>query len=312
MLGRRLISAAIIISTMLLLLRLDFWLGTEDVLGRPGLVLCLLGLIIIAMAASELVAMFANVANHVNHSVIVGASIAMAAVAFMPVLWNDQPINCPLGHFGWAISGVVLATVFVFINQMRTFDSSLVTSNGEVIDRLGRSVFIFVYLSMLFGFLVPHRLLQNNNGMGLVAIIALISTVKLSDSFAYFIGKAYGTVKLAPKLSPGKTLQGSLGALLGGCLAAAIVVYLVAPYIFGITIAKPWWWFLAYGILVTCAGMVGDLAESLIKRDSNTKDSSSWLPGLGGVLDIIDSMIFAAPVSFFLWIIADLPPVTGN
>ena len=297
---------------MLLILRLDFWLGTEEKLGRPGLILCLLGIIVVGMAASELAHMFANVANSINHHVVVGASILMTAVAFMPVLWDDQPVNCPLGHFGWALSGVVLATVLVFLNEMRAFDSTLAAAKGEVIDRLARCVLVLVYLAMLFGFLVPHRLLQSNNGLGLVAIIALISTVKLSDSFAYFVGKSYGTIKLAPKLSPGKTLQGSLGALVGGCIAAAIVVYLVAPYIFGITIAKPWWWFLAYGILVTCAGMVGDLAESLIKRDSNTKDSSSWLPGLGGVLDIIDSMIFAAPVSFFLWIIADLPAVVGN
>jgi phosphatidate cytidylyltransferase len=302
LLGRRLISAAIIIPTMLLLLRLDFWLGTEEQLGRPGLILCLLGIVTAAMAASELVLMLANVANRTSHNLVVGATVAMTGVAFMPVLFQDPPFNCPLGNFGWALSGLVLATVITFFNEMRTFDATNSQASGEVIDRLGRSVLIFAYLTMLFGFLVPHRLLENSNGLGQVAIIALIATVKLSDSFAYFIGKSYGTIKLAPKLSPGKTLQGSLGALIGGCLGAAIVIYLVAPYIFEITIAKPWWWFLVYGILVTCAGMVGDLAESLIKRDSNTKDSSSWLPGLGGVLDIIDSMIFAAPVSFFLWI----------
>ena len=302
MLGRRLIAAAIIIATMLLLLRLDFWLGTEEQLGRPGLILCLLGIVTAVMAASELVSMFSNVANRVSNNVVIGATAAMTCVAFAPVLWDDQPIDCPLGDFGWALSGIVLATVIVFFHEMRSFDSTLASAKGEVIDRLGRSVFIFVYLSMLFAFLVPHRLLENENGLGLVSIIALISTVKLSDSFAYFVGKSYGTIKLAPKLSPGKTLQGSLGALVGGCVAAAIVVYLVAPFIFGITIAKPWWWCLLYGVLVTCAGMAGDLAESLLKRDSATKDSSNWLPGLGGVLDIIDSMVFAAPVSFFLWI----------
>jgi phosphatidate cytidylyltransferase len=181
-----------------------------------------------------------------------------------------------------------------------------------VIDRLGRYALVFVYLSMLFGFLVPHRLLQNSNGLGVIAVVGLIATVKMSDSFAYFIGKRFGTIKLAPKLSPGKTIQGSLAAPVGGIVAMAIVVYLVAPLIFGITIAKPWWWFLVYGIVVTGAGMVGDLAESLIKRDADTKDSSRWLPGLGGVLDILDSMIFAAPVSYFLWVVADLPAQTGN
>jgi phosphatidate cytidylyltransferase len=259
------------------------------------------------MAASELVIMFDNVACRLNHNVIVGATVAMTCTAFAPVLWREQPFNCPLGNFGWALAGIVLAIVLAFIYQMRTFQPSPSSANGEIIDQLGRSALIFIYLSMLFAFLVPHRLLQDNNALGLVSIITLITATKLADSFAYFIGKRFGTIKLAPKLSPGKTVQGALGAFIGGCAGTAIVIYIVAPGILSIEIAKPWWWFLAYGILVTGAGMVGDLAESLIKRDTQTKDSSSWLPGLGGILDIMDSLVFAAPVSFFLWIIADLP-----
>lgn len=312
MLGRRLISAAVITITMVLLLCLDFWLGTDKMAGRPGLVLCVLAIITAAMAASEWVYMFNNVACRVDHSLVVGATIAMVCVAFTPVLWRDYPVDCPLGRFGWSLAGLILATVISFAIEMRGYDPSLATSKGEVIDRLGRTTLVFVYLSMLFGFLVPHRFIQESNGLGLVSVIALISTVKLSDASAYFVGKTYGTIKLAPKLSPGKTVQGSFGALVGGCVAAAIVVFLVAPFIFDIKIQKPWWWFLVYGILVTCAGMVGDLAESLLKRDCETKDSSSWLPGLGGIMDILDSMIFAAPISYLLWIVADLPAQTGN
>ena len=307
MLGRRLISAAVIISVMLLILTGDFWLGKESVLGRPGLILCALAIVAAGMAASELVNLFHNAAAPVKHSAILCATIAMASVTFMPVLWRDQPVNCPLGLFGWAMSGVVLAMVISFLLEMKDYDSTQASGRGEAIDRLGRSAMVFVYLSMLFGFLVPHRLLQDNNALGLIAVVGLITTVKLSDSFAYFVGKRFGTIKLAPKLSPGKTLQGSLGAFAGGCIGMAIVVYLVAPFMFDITIQKPWWWFLIYGVLVTLAGMLGDLAESLLKRDSNTKDSSTWLPGLGGVLDVLDSMIFASPVSFFLWIVADIP-----
>ena len=305
-------SAAVIISVMLLLIWLDFLLGSESMFGRPGLVLCSLAVITAAMAASELAAMFNNVACRVNQYAVVFATIAMVCVTSAPVLWREQPVNCPLGKFGWALSGLVLATVIAFLNEMRTYDATLSTAKGEVIDRLGRSTLIFAYLSMLFGFLVAHRLLQNSNGLGLVALIALIATVKLSDAFAYFVGRSYGTIKLAPKLSPGKTVQGSLGALAGGIVGAALVVHLVAPCIFDIEIQKPWWWFVVYGTLVTCAGMLGDLAESLLKRDSATKDSSSWLPGLGGFLDILDSIIFAAPISYFLWIVADLPAQTGN
>ena len=305
MLGRRLISAAVIISVTILLLCVDFWLGTDKIWGRPGLIVCLLATIAAAMAASELVAMLGNVTNRVNHNFVVAATVAMMLVTCAPVWWREYPANCAIGIFGWGLSGLVLAIVLTFGYEMLNYRTPIGgTGKGEVVDRLGRCALVFAYVAMCFGFLVPHRFLEGGNGFGILALVTLIATVKLSDSFAYFAGKRFGTIKLAPQLSPGKTLQGSLGAPVGGCLAAAICVFVVGPLIFGISVDKPWWWFLVYGILVTAAGMMGDLAESLIKRDCNTKDSSSWLPGLGGVLDILDSMVFAAPVSYFLWIIA--------
>jgi phosphatidate cytidylyltransferase len=303
-LRRRLISAFIIISVMLLLLGLDYWLGTEPMLGRPGLVLCLLAILTAASAAGEFVQMWQKSPGKPAMNVILVATIAMVMVTCAPVCWRDYPPDCPIGQFGWSFSGIILALVITFIWEMRCFGNSESTSH-EVTDRIGRAALFLAYLGMLFGFLVPHRLLQDDNSLGLISIITLIATVKLSDSFAYFVGKSIGTIRLAPKLSPGKTLQGSAGALLGGCVAAAICVFLVSPLIFGTTIAKPWWWFLVYGLLVTLAGMFGDLAESLLKRDADCKDSSSWIPGMGGVLDVIDSLIFAAPVSYFLWIIAN-------
>lgn len=313
MLGRRLISAAVIVSVTILLLCVDFWLGTENILGRPGLIVCLLATIAAGMAASELVAMLANVTNRVNHNFVVAATVAMLLVICGPVWWRDYPVDCPLGRFGWGLAGFVLAIVLTFAHEMLNFQAPIGgKGKGEVTDRLGRCALVFAYVAMCFGFLVPHRFLLDGNGYGILALVTLIATVKTSDAAAYFAGKRFGTIKLAPQLSPGKTLQGSLGAPVGGCLATAICLFVVAPLIFHIEVQKPWWWFLVYGILVTAAGMMGDLAESLIKRDCNTKDSSSWLPGLGGVLDILDSLVFAAPVSYFLWIIAELPAEAAN
>ncbi len=318
---------------MLLLLRIDFWLGTEDMFGRPGLVLCMLALVTAAMAAGELMFMWKVEGEPSSSSLVIAGTVIMVGVSCLPVLWDEYPVDCPLGKFGWSLSGIVIAIVLVFAWEMYRFDQGAATraAGGETpsgppgdevgneeagdeeaslvanaarlaaTNRIARAALAFIYLGMLFGFLVPHRLLNGNNSEGLIAIVALIATVKLSDSFAYFIGKSYGTIRIAPRLSPKKTLQGSLGGLVGGCVATAIVVFMVAPMIFGVTIDKPWWWFLVYGVLVTCAGMMGDLAESLFKRDADCKDSSSWLPGLGGVLDVLDSMIFAAPVSFILW-----------
>ncbi len=304
MLRRRLISAFIIISVMLLLLRIDYWLGTESMLGRPGLVICLLAILTAASAAGELVQMWQNSPAKPSPGIIVIAAIAMVTISCAPVLWRHYPADSPIGKFGWSFSGVIVAFVITIVWEMARFGNTPAAAHS-VTERIGRSALVYVYLGMLFGFLVPHRLIQDDNSLGLISIITLIATVKLSDSFAYFVGKSIGTVRLAPKLSPGKTLQGSAGAFVGGCIAAAICVYLVAPLIFQVTITKPWWWVLLYGVLVTSAGMLGDLAESLLKRDSDCKDSSSWIPGMGGVLDVIDSLIFAAPVSYFLWIVAN-------
>jgi len=162
---------------------------------------------------------------------------------------------------------------------------------------------IYVYLSLLFGMLIPHRWLEGQNNLGLLSIVALIATVKLSDSMAFFAGKLLGRIKLAPQLSPKKTVEGAIGSLVGGYAAVWIVFFLVAPYIFGISINKPITWFAIYGLAIVVSGIFGDLAESLLKRDANKKDSSRWLPGLGGVLDVLDSIVFAAPVSYLIWML---------
>lgn len=301
MLHRRLLSAAVIISAMIGLLYFDFQMGSDDWLQRPGLLLGLLGLVTSVLAAGELADMFSNAAAKVNGLVLMLASLAMVLVTCLPTLWTDYPVDCPLGRFGFAISGMVVGFVILIGHEMLSYASEQ-QPRGEVVDRLGRGLLAIVYLGMLFGFLLNHRFLEQSNALGLFAIVNLIATVKLSDAAAYFVGRAVGKTKLAPGLSPGKTVEGSLGGILGGCLGVALCVYLVAPWIFGLTIDKAWWWVLAYGVIVTAAGMFGDLAESLIKRDTGTKDSSRWLPGLGGVLDVVDSLVFAAPVSYLLWL----------
>ena len=302
MLGRRLIGASIVITTLLVLVTIDFLLGREASLGRPGLILGAFSIVMAAMASSELADMFRDDQNPIPTWVPVSGTTAMVAIAHVPLLWRDYPIDCPMGVFGWATCGLVVAMVITFLNEMMQFRGQEMSPRGVVIDRMGKCFFIYGYLSMLFAFLVPHRILEDDNALGLVALISMITTVKMSDSFAYFVGKSIGKGKIAPKLSPKKTIQGSVGALVGGWAGAALMVFVIAPNVFRIQIDKPIWWFAVYGTLVTLAGMLGDLSESLVKRDSECKDSSRWLPGLGGILDMADSMIFAAPVSFLLWI----------
>jgi phosphatidate cytidylyltransferase len=98
---------------------------------------------------------------------------------------------------------------------------------------------------------------------------------------------------MTPKLSPKKTWEGASGGL-ALAVATAVVGSSLGP-------RPPWFWFkaIAFGLAVGVAGMFGDLAESLIKRESQKKDASSAVPGFGGILDVIDSLLFAAPVSYF-------------
>ena len=107
---------------------------------------------------------------------------------------------------------------------------------------------------------------------------------------------------MAPKLSPGKTVEGAIGAIVGGCLGAWLFFEVLAPKaVPAISDLAVWKW-LVYAIVLTITGMLGDLAESLIKRDMQTKDSSSWLPGLGGILDVMDSITLSAVPAYLCWV----------
>ena len=152
---------------------------------------------------------------------------------------------------------------------------------GEIAGRIGRTMFMISYLAMLFGFVAPLRLLEQNNSLGLISIICLIATVKMADATAYFAGKSFGTIKLAPKISPGKTLQGTLAAPLGGYFAAAIVIYIVSPLVFGITIDRPWWWVILYGVLVTCAGVLGRFGGVAAQTRCRLQGLRQYAAGLG-------------------------------
>jgi phosphatidate cytidylyltransferase len=127
-----------------------------------------------------------------------------------------------------------------------------------------------------------------------------LAVVVWSDAGAYFAGRAYGARKLAPRISPGKTVEGAIGGVVGGT-----VVGLVFKAIFDI-----WWpelsallgWVLVvvFGVILSVVAIVGDLVESLLKRDAQVKDAGAMLPGMGGILDRIDSPLLAIPVMYYL------------
>lgn len=122
-------------------------------------------------------------------------------------------------------------------------------------------------------------------------LLVIISTIWLADSAAYFAGKQFGRHKLAPAISPGKTWEGVLGALL------AVAIYAICLKLLG---AVSTWWILPGLWIVTIAGVYGDLFESFFKRRANLKDSGQFLPGHGGLLDRVDGVIPALPIGMCL------------
>jgi len=129
--------------------------------------------------------------------------------------------------------------------------------------------------------------------LGQSLVIGACLAVWTSDTAAYFVGKKWGRRKLCPAISPGKSVEGALGAMLFAVPVA--VICWVSWDVLPVALA------LALACVVVIAGILGDLSESSVKRLAGAKDSGQWLPGHGGILDRIDAIIMAVPISWLLW-----------
>jgi phosphatidate cytidylyltransferase len=147
----------------------------------------------------------------------------------------------------------------------------------------------------------------HEDGTGL--LVFLFVCVWAGDTLALYIGKNFGRRKLAPRLSPNKTIEGSLASLMGSLLFGMGVYYL-GVYLSGrgyttLHIAIPAWQMVLLAIVLNLAAQLGDLLESAIKRGAGVKDSGSMLPGHGGILDRIDALLLAAPVLWYILLLKD-------
>lgn len=135
---------------------------------------------------------------------------------------------------------------------------------------------------------------------GIFLMLFCLTAVVLSDAGAYFAGHAWGRHKLAPKISPSKTVEGALGGLAGGTAGGLVckgIFELFWPELSGFL---GWGPVAGFGLIVAGVAIVGDLLESLLKRDAHTKDAGTLLPGMGGILDRIDSPLLGIPVLYYL------------
>lgn len=147
------------------------------------------------------------------------------------------------------------------------------------------------YLGALGGAIAGLRVLAPQ-GAAAPRLLMLFAIVMLADTAAYFTGMSMGRRKLAPGISPGKTVEGVVGGLAGGLLAALLVRWLLLPQM-------PLWHAAVLGLLVAALGVLGDLLESVLKRWAGVKDSGRLFPGHGGMLDRLDSLLFGAPVLYY-------------
>lgn len=135
---------------------------------------------------------------------------------------------------------------------------------------------------------------------GAFLLIFTLTAVVLCDAGAYFAGRAWGKRKLAPKISPSKTVEGALGGIAAGTVAALMCKGVFDLFWPDLSRGLPWALAAPIALLLATAGLVGDLVESLLKRDAAQKDAGTLLPGMGGVLDRIDSGLLAIPVMYYL------------
>ena len=135
---------------------------------------------------------------------------------------------------------------------------------------------------------------------GAFLLVFTLAAVVLCDAGAYFAGRAYGRRKLAPRISPGKTVEGAIGGLLAGSVGGVAMKGIFEIFWPELSMGLGWIAAAIFGLLVSCLGIVGDLVESLLKRDAQVKDAGSLLPGMGGILDRVDAPLLGIPGMYYL------------
>ena len=187
----------------------------------------------------------------------------------------------------WELLFIVLVLLLIFLLQMIRRD------NNNAIVGISTTLFGVIYVSWFFSFLIKIRfLLPGIEGVKLLGFILLVT--KCGDMGALLVGSRFGKHPLLPRVSPNKTVEGSIGSFVFSVLAA-----LSAQSLLPAALKFSFGHIVFIGIFFGGIGQLGDMSESLIKRDCQVKDSGKFLPALGGVLDAIDSLLFSAPAFYF-------------
>jgi phosphatidate cytidylyltransferase len=201
----------------------------------------------------------------------------------------------PLGTYLWGITGLNLGLFVSFFAALFIMMLSTPIDSDEI-GCIALLSFAWLYLPYFISFVI----LVGAEPQGRFWILFVLAVIVSGDAGAYHVGVRIGRHKLYPVVSPNKSIEGAIGGLFSSLLAGAI---LGSIFLKNVPMAK----LLLCTIVVASAGQIGDLIESMLKRNCGKKDSSHLLPGHGGILDRLDSMIFAFPAMWALlkWIVAD-------
>ncbi|MSN24535.1 MAG: phosphatidate cytidylyltransferase [Geobacter sp.] len=179
-----------------------------------------------------------------------------------------------------AIGSLFLLFAILFLFRIRNLSNAA--------SEVSYAVLAFLYIP----FLLMHLVLLRQTSYGVQWLLVIMLIVMTNDSAAYYTGSAFGKTKLYPLVSPKKSVEGSLGGLLGSICGTLIAKFTFFPQLTFVDV-------FVTALVIGALGQVGDLFESLLKRSFGVKDSGTIFPGHGGVLDRLDSILFAAPVTFY-------------
>jgi len=239
---------------------------------------CILMAIMVILAQLEL----SKLAASKNLNIFVPVSIIIS-ILFAGTWYLLQLIDIGPMIYISLLSAFSLAALFLY--QYFRYGTSGVIAN------CGANYLSIIYVGLFCGFVLGIRI-----EFGLWALLMFVFVIKCSDIGAYTIGTLFGKHKFSPKISPGKTWEGMAGAV-----AMAVIVSLLFAITFDIMV---WWLAVIFGFCFAFIGQCGDLVESMMKRDAEQKDSSKNVPGFGGILDIMDSPLFAAPFAYLFFMIS--------
>jgi phosphatidate cytidylyltransferase len=213
----------------------------------------------------------------------------LAAKEYLEIV--DSPIRAVVlvAAMCWVVSGATVASAVVLLTMGLLWVGAEVLISNHTIQQASTGVLAAVYIGMPLGMLVAVHSLR-----GWPATLLLLGTIVVSDSMQYYTGRLLGRHPLAPAISPKKTIEGAVGGVIFGTAFMTLIGSRVLPF-------SGYGQLIMLGLLVVVFGICGDLFESRLKRTAGVKDSSSLIPGHGGVLDRIDALLFAV-APFYLYV----------